>query len=102
MTMQSTEAHHTAKRASRLVEITTPSAFLEFMTAGKHPVIPTDTIFSLPSPVAIVSQWHHRKTTIHVQAKNSNGTTVGDFNLCGRFTLLPSAPLPPYGAPAWR
>ena len=26
-----------------------PSAFLEFMTAGKHPATLTDTIFSLPS-----------------------------------------------------
>ena len=45
----SIEPLHTAKRASRLVEITTPSAFLEFMTAGKHPAMLTDTIsvFSL-------------------------------------------------------
>ena len=44
MTMQSIEPLHTAKRVSRLVEI---SAFLEFMTAGKHPATLTDTIFSL-------------------------------------------------------
>ena len=28
-------------------------------------------------PVAVVSQCRHRKTTVHVRAKNSNGTTVG-------------------------
>ena len=27
--------------------------------------------------VAEVNKWHHRKTTIHVHAENSNGTTVG-------------------------
>ena len=34
-------------RVSRLVEITAPSVFLEFITAGKHPATLTDTIFSL-------------------------------------------------------
>ena len=47
MTMQSIEPLHTVKRASRLVERTAPCAFLEFMTAGKHPATLTDTIFSL-------------------------------------------------------
>ena len=49
MTMQSIEPLHTAKRVSRLVEISAPSAFLELMTmtAGKHPATLTDTIFSL-------------------------------------------------------
>ena len=37
MTMHSIEPLHTAKRVSRLVEITAPSAFLEFMTAGNIP-----------------------------------------------------------------
>ena len=37
MTMQLIEPLHTVKRASGLVEIPTP-AFLEFMTAGKHPM----------------------------------------------------------------
>ena len=45
--MQSIEPLHSAKRVSRLVEITASSALLEFMTAGKHPAILTDTIFSL-------------------------------------------------------
>ena len=45
--MQSIESLHTVKRASRLVERTAPCAFLEFMTAGKHPATLTDTIFSL-------------------------------------------------------
>ena len=39
--------HQAVKRASRLVERTAPCAFLEFMTAGKHPATLTDTIFSL-------------------------------------------------------
>ena len=47
MTMQSIEPLHTARRVSRLVEIAAPSAFLELMTAGKHPATVTDTIFSL-------------------------------------------------------
>ena len=46
MTMQAIKLLPTAKRVSRLVEIITPSAFLEFMTAGKHPATLTDTIFS--------------------------------------------------------
>ena len=83
MTMQSIEPLHTVKQASRLVERTAPCAFLEFMTAGKHPATLTDTIFSLFSlshrDLASM-QWHHRKITIHVLAKNSNGTTVGKFN----------------------
>ena len=37
------------RAAKRVVEIAAPSAFLEFMTAGKHPATLTDTIFSLPS-----------------------------------------------------
>ena len=89
MTMQSIEPLHTAKR----VEITAPSAFLEFMTAGKHSATLMDTIFSLPSrfgpSLAAVGL-----SQIHVHAKNSNGTTVGTFSiynlLRGRFTLLPS------------
>ena len=47
MTMKLIEPLHTAKRASRLVERTAPSAFLEFKTAGKHPAPLMDTIFSL-------------------------------------------------------
>ena len=77
-----------SQAVSRLVEITAPSAFLEFMTAGKHPATLTDTIFSL-SPIEI------RPVTvglaIHMHAKNSNGTTVGTFSifnlLRGRFTI---------------
>ena len=45
MTMQLIEPLHTVKRASGLLEIPTP-AFLEFMTAGKHPTTLTDTIFT--------------------------------------------------------
>ena len=65
MTMQSIEPLHTGKRASRLVEISTPSAFLELMTAGKHPATLMDTYLPSPSDlwhVAVVSQWHHRCT----------------------------------------
>ena len=44
--------------------------------------------------IAEVNKWHHRKTTIHVHAENSNGTTVGRvFLLRGRFSLLPFLPL---------
>ena len=46
MMMQSIEPLHTAKQVSRLVEITAPSGFLEFMTAGKHPALLMDIIFS--------------------------------------------------------
>ena len=38
MTIQLIEPLHTAERASQLAQVTAPSAFLEFMSAGKHPV----------------------------------------------------------------
>ena len=92
MTMQSIEPLHTVKRASRLVERTAPCAFLEFMTAGKHPATLTDTIFSLSHrDLAHRCSQCNGITEKHVRAKNSNGTTVGKFYLLrGRFTLLPS------------
>ena len=45
-------------------------------------------------PVAVVSQWHHRKTTIHVHAKIVMGLPWVSFHLLhGRFTLLPFSAL---------
>ena len=38
MTIQLIEPLHTAERVSQLAQVTAPSAFLEFMSAGKHPV----------------------------------------------------------------
>ena len=99
MTMQLIEPLHTVRWASRLVERTAPCAFLEFMTAGKHPATLTNTIFSLSHRdlARRCSQCNgitEKRLTIHVRAKNSNGTTVGKFlifNLLrGRLTLLPS------------
>ena len=91
MMMESIEPLHTAKRASRLVEITAPHAFQEFMTAGKHPATPRFGRYILsPSNlylVALVSQWHRRKAKIHIHIKISSGTTVGNFQA----PSLPSA-----------
>ena len=101
MTMQSIEPLHTVKQASRLVERTAPCAFLEFMTAGKHPATLTDTIFSL-------SSLSHRD--LARRCSQYNGITEKQRYTCelkivtglpwescqfinllrGRFTLLPS------------
>ena len=72
MTIQSIKPLHTAKQASRLVEI----------QLGNIPATLTDTIFSLSHRdfVRHCSQsMHHRKTMILMRAKNSNGTSVGKF-----------------------
>ena len=103
MMTQSIQLLHTAERASQLVEITAPSAFLEFMTGGKHPAtpsVPTDTILSLSHrdlAIAVVSQWRHRITMVHVHAKSSNGTAVGKFQFL--VVVSPSAPPPHLCAP---
>ena len=77
----------------------TPSAFLELMI---HSATLVDA-YLLSScdlwhvNVAEVNKWHHRKTTIHMHAENSNGTTVGrvfkfkSFPWLFRAPSLPSA-----------
>ena len=83
MTTQSIEPLHTAKRASRLGKIIAPSAFLEFMTAGKHPTTLMDTIFSLSHRdlARRCSQWRHTKQRYTCMLKIVTGLPWESF-LC--------------------
>ena len=85
-------------RLDRLVDVTAPSAFLEFMTAGKHPATLTVTIFSLSHrdlacrcSQSMTSQKKKYMCTLKI-GTGLPWESFSNFNLLrGCFTLLLSA-----------